>query len=72
MKSVYKALCPIYRDREMESEIEAEWIMDSLGNTELTLHLFTKVLFRVAHNWAMHVDRDEYCEILDKVFRRIT
>ena len=46
--------------------------MDSVGNAELSLHLFSKVLFRIAHQWATHVDLDEYCELLMKIFKRIT
>jgi hypothetical protein len=49
MKRVYKVLLPIYREKEMASEIEQEWLMDSVGNDELSLHLFSKVLFRIAH-----------------------
>lgn len=46
--------------------------MDRMGQNELSLHLFTKLLFRVAHHWCVHVDLDEYIELLDKLFQRIT
>jgi len=46
--------------------------MDSVGNAELSLHLFTKVLYRIAHQWATHIDLNEYCELLMKVHKRIT
>lgn len=46
--------------------------MDRGGLNELSLHLFTKLLFRVAHQWATHIDLDEYCELLEKIYLRIT
>ena len=38
----------------------------------MNLTMFQKVLFRVAHSWATHIDLDEYVEILSKVYERIT
>ena len=32
MKRIYKVLLPLYREKEMASEIENEWLMDSAGN----------------------------------------
>ena len=49
MKRIYKVLMPLYRDVEMSKEIDQEWLMDSLGNDEMSLHLFTKLLFRIVH-----------------------
>ena len=43
-----------------------------MGNEELSLHLFTKLLFRISHQWAVHIDLDEYLELLQKLFDRIT
>jgi len=56
----------------MNSEIEQEWILDSAGHEELSLHLFTKMLFRIAHSWATHINVEEYCELLMKIYQRIT
>ena len=72
MKRIYKVLLPIYREKEMAVEIEQEWLQDSAGHSELTLHLFTKALFKVAHQWATHVSVEEYCELLTKIYQRIT
>ena len=38
----------------------------------MDLNLFQKLLFRIAHYWATHVDIPEYCEILEKIYDRIT
>jgi hypothetical protein len=38
----------------------------------MTYRLFQKSLFRIAHQWATHIDLDEYHELLQKVFDRIT
>ena len=46
--------------------------MDSDGEEALNFDLFNKLLFRIAHSWATHVDLDEYLEILDKIYARIT
>ena len=72
MKRVYKVLLPLYRDVEMSKEIDQEWQQDSMGNDEMSLHLFTKLLFRIAHQWAVHIDLDEYLELLQKIYDRIT
>jgi hypothetical protein len=72
MKLIYKVLMPIYREDEMNQEIDQEWMLDSAGNSELTLNLFTKMLFRIAHAWAVHVNLEEYVELLTKIYQRIT
>ena len=33
--------------------------------------MLTKVLFRVAHQWATHIDIDEYIDLLNKIYDRI-
>jgi len=68
---MYKVLLPLYRVKEMENEIEQEWVMDSRGQEELSFNLLTKVLFRIAHSWATNIDLDEYVELLSKIFDRI-
>jgi hypothetical protein len=40
MKRVYKVLLPLYREAEMEKEIDQEWIMDTRGQSEMSLVLF--------------------------------
>ena len=72
MKCIYKALLPLYREQEMSQEIEEEWLLDSRGQSSLTFQLLTKVLFRVAHEWCTHIDIDEYIEMLEKIYNRIT
>lgn len=72
MKLIYKVLLPLYREDEMNVEIEQEWMQDSAGHDELTFHLFSKLLFRVAHAWATHIDINEYIELLEKIYYRIT
>ena len=64
-------LLPLYRVKEMENEIEQEWVMDSRGQEELSFNLLTKVLFRIAHSWATNIDLDEYVELLSKIYDRI-
>lgn len=49
MKKIYKFLLPLYRDSEMAIEIDQEWSMDASGSEEMNLHIFTKLLFRIAH-----------------------
>jgi hypothetical protein len=38
----------------------------------MNLTMFQKMLFRIAHSWATHIDIEEYVEILSKVYERIT
>jgi hypothetical protein len=72
MKRVYRVCLALYRADEMEKEIAEEWMIDCAGQPEITLHLFTKLLFRIVHQWATHIDLDEYVEFLEKLFARIT
>ena len=37
----------------------------------MNLAMFQKMLFRIAHCWATHVDIDEYCELLQYIYTRI-
>lgn len=65
-------MLPLYKESEMDAEIEQEWLMDRTNQAELSLHLFTKLMFRVAHQWATHVHLEEYVELLNKIYQRIT
>jgi len=72
MKRIYKVLLPLYREEEMSREVAQEWIHDARGQPTMNLVMFQKTLFRVAHAWSTHVDLDEYLELLDRVYERIT
>lgn len=72
MKRILKVLLPLYREIEMAKEIAQEWVMDACGEKAMSLVLFQKALFRVAHCWATHVDTKEYIELLEKLYERIT
>jgi hypothetical protein len=72
MKRLLKVLLPLYREVEMAKEIAQEWVMDACGEKEMSLLLFQKALFRLAHSWATHVDTKEYIELLEKLYERIT
>ena len=53
-------------------EVAQEWIHDARGQDSMNLIMFQKMLFRVAHSWATHIDMDEYMEILTRIYERIT
>jgi hypothetical protein len=72
MKLVYKVLLPLYRESEMSTEIDHEWHSDCSNASELSLHQFSKLLYRIVHQWATHIDLEEYLELLNKIFKRIT
>ena len=72
MKRIYKVLLPLYREEEVSKETAQEWIFDARGQKEMNITLFMKCLFRIAHSWAVHIDLDEYIELLEKVYNRIT
>ena len=65
-------LLPLYREEEMNREVAQEWIHDARGQTTMNLTMFQKMLFRIAHSWAIHIDMDEYVELLQKIYERIT
>ncbi len=65
-------MLPLYREEEMNSEIAQEWIMDSRGLKALSFSLLTKLLFRIAHQWAINIDLDEYIDLLQRIYERIT
>ena len=56
----------------MNREVAQEWIHDARGQSTMNLTMFQKMLFRIAHSWAVHIDMDEYVELLQKVYERIT
>lgn len=72
MKRIYKVLLPLYREAEMNSEIANEWLMDSRGLEDMSQIVLGKVLFRVAHWWSTNVDFDEYIDLMQRVYQRIT
>ena len=72
MKRIYKVLLPLYRESEIDSELAHEWLLDSHGQTEITQVILGKILFRVAHWWSTNVDIDEYIDMLQRVYSRIT
>jgi len=55
----------------MKEQIAQEWIFDSQNAKMMDQNLFTKFIFRVAHQWATSIDLNEYCELLNKVYSRI-
>lgn len=65
MKCVYKFLLPNYKEEEIEAELENEEMNDSIS-----YNMFCKILFRVAHFWA--VNNNEYQFLLNKIYDRIT
>ena len=71
MKRIYKVLLPLYREDEMNREVAQEWINDARGQKTMNLIMFQKMLFRIAHSWATHIDIQEYTEVLSKVYERI-
>mmetsp|Transcript_10867 Transcript_10867/g.13711 ORF Transcript_10867/g.13711 Transcript_10867/m.13711 type:complete len:116 (-) Transcript_10867:1471-1818(-) len=72
MKRIYKVLLPLYREEEMAREVAQEWIHDARGKPTMNLTKFQKTLFRIAHSWGTHIDMEEYIELLNKVYDRIT
>ena len=72
LKRIYKVLLPLYRDEEMNREVAQEWLNDARGQSTMNLIMFQKMLFRIAHGWATHIDMDEYVELLQTVYDRIT
>lgn len=69
---ILKVLAPLYRESEMVKEVANDWLLDSNGHSEMTLNLFQKYLFRIAHQWAVSFDLAEYCDLLQQIFDRVT
>ena len=46
---IYRVLAPLYREAEMAAEVAQEWVYDVQGQREMSLTLFQKALFRIAH-----------------------
>lgn len=64
-------LAPLYREPEIAAEVDQEWILDSAGQSQMSLQLFQKMLFRIAHQWCPSIDVDEYLDLLQKIYERI-
>ena len=60
MKRVYKVLLPLYREAEMVKEIDQEWMIDTHFQSEMSLVLFLKLMFCIAHFRATNIDVAEY------------
>jgi hypothetical protein len=69
---IYRVLAPLYRDAEMEAQVAQEWVYDSHNSNVMDQNLFMKFIFRIAHQWATSIDINEYIELLEKVYSRIT
>ena len=72
MKRIYKVLLPLYREDEVSKEVAEEWIHDARGQTEMNMSMFIKTLHRIANNWAVHIDLNEFIEVLTRIYERIT
>ena len=55
----------------MNREVAQEWIHDARQQKTMNLIMFQKMLFRIAHSWATHIDMAEYIELLGKIYDRI-
>jgi hypothetical protein len=55
----------------MKEQIAQEWIYDSHTSGSMDQNLFSKFIFRIAHQWATSIDIEEYCELLNKIYSRI-
>ena len=71
MKRVYKVLLPLYREKEVSTELKHQWKNDAAGLDSMSMTLFTKLLFRITHSWCIHIDLEEYIEFLNKLYDRI-
>lgn len=71
MKRVYKVLLPLYREEEVTTELKHQWKSDGAGLETMGMSQFTKLLFKIVHTWAIHVDLEEYIEFLNKLYDRI-
>ena len=72
LSRMYRVLAPLYREDEMRALIEQEWVYDSHGADSMDQNLFTKFIFRIAHQWAASINLAEYCELLEKIYQRVT
>jgi len=72
MHRVNIVLLPFYKKDEVDQELKSEWVFDSHGCKDLDFDLFSRVLFRVAHSWAVHVDYEEYTFLLGVLYQRVT
>ena len=68
---IYRFLAPLYREAEMKSQVAQEWFYDSHGQEMMDQNLFSKFIFRIAHQWSTSIDLKEYVELLDKIYSRI-
>lgn len=46
--------------------------MDARGQPEISQNILAKILFRVAHWWCTNIDLEEYVDMLQRIYARIT
>ena len=63
---------PLYREAELSSEIAQEWLLDCRGLPEISQVVLSKILYRIAHWWSTNVDIEEYIDLLQRIYERIT
>lgn len=71
MRRVYKVLLPLYREAEVTTELKHQWKSDAAGLDTMGMSQFTKLIFKIVHAWAIHVDLEEYIEFLNKLYDRV-
>lgn len=55
----------------MQQQVAQEWFYDSHNTDEMDQNLFSKFIFRIAHQWATSISINEYVELLEKIYQRI-
>ena len=69
---IYKLILPIYNYDEIATHLDNEWLLSSKGKFTMDEYKFSKYLFKLIHTWSTHTKKEEYLDLLNKIFNRIT
>jgi len=68
---IYKLILPLYNYEEINKFIDNEWNINCMNKPTMNLYLFRNYLFRIAHFWCIHVNKNEYDCFLNLLYGRL-
>ena len=71
-RKMYLFALPKYNHCQIDEFINNEFIEFSHGFSSLNLEAFTEAVFKFIHIWSTHINKHEYCYLLELVINRIT
>lgn len=69
---ILRFLLPSYNHPQINSFVKNEFLEFSHGNSSMNIESFHDAVFKLIHTWSTHINKYEYCYLLELVINRIT